>query len=327
MKFHSIALKSLLGAAILATASAGIASPGASAFFAPAIQALKSKRVVFVPDPHGNQDIANALADFYGRLEVPERGGITVLAEFINPVHQDLLDRYLLSLEDIPVAELSQAWFDTSDIGTWRRDDPDVLRMLSVIRGRNRELPRSRRIRLVGGNAPIDWSRVKTLDELTRTPQKNRYAIEVIDHLLAECPSERILVQYGVHHVSRRFLPHFSRPDRPAFFYMGFIDPSNTCKGRALASFATTAEAEACIGGDPMYRQNREAIAKAMSNGTGVAFQLDLDLSKYTPDVPVAPDPELERRRSILEGARGEKLEAMTKANVQPQKMPACAVR
>ena len=46
------------------------------------------------------ESLADALADFYGRLEVAERGGVTVLAEFINPVHQDLLVRYLLSLED-----------------------------------------------------------------------------------------------------------------------------------------------------------------------------------------------------------------------------------
>jgi hypothetical protein len=327
MKRLSVGWGSALGAAMLFTSTASIASEDVSAFFAPAIQALKSKRLVFVPDPHGNQDIANALADFYGRLEIPERGGVTVLAEFINPVHQDLLDRYFLSLEDMPVTELSQAWFDTSDIGTWRRDDPDVLRILSVIRGRNQELPRSRRIRVVGGNAPIDWRQVKSREDLSRTPLKNRYAIAVIDHLMTECPSERMIVQYGTYHVSRRFLPHFSRPDQPAFFYMGFIDPSNTCKGRALSPFATTGEAEACIGGDPTYRSKRDAVAEAMSSGTGLAFQFDLDPSKYGPDVAISPDPELERRRAILKSATGEKAEALTKANVQPQTMPTCTVR
>ena len=159
---HASVLVPLLLVAAAAHAASGPNEPTApakanAAFLEPAMQALKSKRLVFVPDPHGNQDIAAALAAFYKDVEIPDGGGLTVMAEFINPVHQAMMDRYLLGLEDIPLAELSQAWYDTADIGTWRRDDPDVLRILSVIRERNRALPESRRIRVVGGNEPVAW--------------------------------------------------------------------------------------------------------------------------------------------------------------------------
>ena len=136
---HASVLVPLLLVAAAAHAASGPNEPTApakanAAFLEPAMQALKSKRLVFVPDPHGNQDIAAALAAFYKDVEIPDGGGLTVMAEFINPVHQAMMDRYLLGLEDIPLAELSQAWYDTADIGTWRRDDPDVLRILSVAR-------------------------------------------------------------------------------------------------------------------------------------------------------------------------------------------------
>lgn len=257
----------------------------------------------------------------------PEDGGLTVMAEFINPVHQAMMDRYLLGQADVPPAELSQTWYDTGDIGTWRRDDPDVLRILSVIRARNRALPKARRIRVVGGNDPIAWPQVHSLEDLTRTPPKNRYAIDVIEYLLSHCPGERMVVQYGTYHVPERFLPHFSSTARSAFFYMGFIDPTDTCKRPGLSTFATVAEADACIGGDTLYAKTRDAVKAAYANGTGVAFQLDHDPSKYLPEVPIPPDAELDRRSAILKDVSGEELEVMYKRNARPQEMPACAKR
>jgi len=62
----------------------------------------------------------------------------------------------------------------------------------------------ARRIRVIGGNEPIDWSRVQTQEDVARYAYKSNWAAHVImEHYAAE-PSHKLFVIYGEGHVNRR---------------------------------------------------------------------------------------------------------------------------
>lgn len=131
-----------------------------------------------------------------------QRRAIDVMVEWANPVHQSLVDRYLLKLEPIPIESLAPVWIDT-DARLWSR-----LTLMpafdETLRAINEDLEPARRIRVIGGNEPIDWSRVQTQEDVARYPCKSNWAAHVIMELYASDSSRKLFVIYHEGHVNRR---------------------------------------------------------------------------------------------------------------------------
>ena len=132
-----------------------------------------------------------------------QRRATDVMVEWANPVYQGLVDRYLLMLEPIPIESLAPVWIDT--------DAPDLWGRLTLmpafyesVRAINEHLEPARRIRVIGGNEPIDWSKVQTQADVARYPYKSNWAAHVIMEHYATESSRRLLVIYGEGHVNRR---------------------------------------------------------------------------------------------------------------------------
>src|SRR4029453_581027 len=62
----------------------------------------------------------------------------------------------------------------------------------------------ARRIRVIGGDEPIDWSRTQTQDDLAREPHKHNGAAHAIKEHYPPEPSHKLFVIYGEGHVNRR---------------------------------------------------------------------------------------------------------------------------
>jgi hypothetical protein len=100
--------------------------------------------------------------------------------------------------------ELRRVWRDTtqSPLSTW--DAPVYEQVFRTVRAVNRLLPADRRIRVLAGDPPIDWSRITTRDEL------GPYLMQRQAHLASVLASEvlargrRALVCYGAGHLSHR---------------------------------------------------------------------------------------------------------------------------
>ena len=76
-----------------------------------------------------------------------------------------------------------------------------VRRFLETLRDTTRTLPAARRVRLVGGNEGIDWSKVETPEDLAPYPYKTNLVPHLlIDHLAKE-PRNKTLVVYGDCHI------------------------------------------------------------------------------------------------------------------------------
>jgi hypothetical protein len=87
-----------------------------------------------------------------------------IVIEFASRHNQPILDRYILQCEDVPLNELRRVWRDTSKV-THAWESPLYTGWLAAIRDANKTLPRSKRMRVLAGDTPIDWDKLKTHDD------------------------------------------------------------------------------------------------------------------------------------------------------------------
>jgi hypothetical protein len=132
-----------------------------------------------------------------------QRRATDVMVEWANPVHQSLVDRYLLKLEPMPIESLAPVWIDTDAPDLWGRLTL-MPAFYETVRAINEHLEPARRIRVIGGNEPIDWSRVRTQNDVARYPYKSNWAAHVIMEHYAPESSRKLFVIYGEGHVNRR---------------------------------------------------------------------------------------------------------------------------
>jgi hypothetical protein len=118
-------------------------------------------------------------------------------------VYQDLVDRYLLKLEPIPIDSLAPVWVNTDAPDLWGRLTL-MPAFYQAVRAINERLEPSRRIRVIGGCEPIDWSKVETQEDVARNAYKSNWAAHVIMEHYAPDPSKKLFVIYGEGHVNRR---------------------------------------------------------------------------------------------------------------------------
>jgi hypothetical protein len=88
-----------------------------------------------------------------------------IVIEAGNYLYQDMLDDYILKLKDVPDEELCKIWRNhVISNGVW---DATIYKdFIYEVRKVNEKLPPEKRIRLIAAEPPIDWSKIKTGDEM-----------------------------------------------------------------------------------------------------------------------------------------------------------------
>jgi hypothetical protein len=156
-----------------------------------------------------------------------------VVVEFGNASQQQTIDRYLNG-EDVPYVELRKVWGDTSYVG-WL---PTVtalgyLNFYAAVRTANLKLPTGERIHVWLGGQPVDWSTIKTKEELSQVigGPADRFPADLIEQQILE-KNRKALVIYGTFHFyDKGELAELIRQRHPgALFvitpYTGFVDKS-----------------------------------------------------------------------------------------------------
>jgi hypothetical protein len=194
----------------LSEPSAGLAQPWtatsdrcSSAATAAAADALATKfddhQFIFIGSTHGDLKIEEFLMCLVSRPAFKQR--VTdIVVEWASSGHQRLLDRYLLTLDEIPVDALTPVWFDTDAPTLWTTL-PQVRQFVQTLREVNKTLPAAKRIRLVGGNDGTDWAKVRVVEDLAPYPFKTNFMPHLIIEHLAKTPGNRTLVVYGDGHI------------------------------------------------------------------------------------------------------------------------------
>jgi hypothetical protein len=118
--------------------------------------------VVCLGEDHGSKndsDLRIAL------IEHPDfvRKVNSIIVEFADTLHQDLLDRLALESEDIPREQLRVVWKDTSGKAVW--ESPVYEAFLKAVRKVNLALPRNRRVRLIAGDNSTERNRGRFIRE------------------------------------------------------------------------------------------------------------------------------------------------------------------
>jgi len=123
-----------------------------------------------------------------------------IVVEFASGAHQELLDRYLILLEDIPLDSLRPIQLDVSYPQLYATL-PQVPEFLIAVRKINENFSLENRIRVLGGNSPVKWSAIKSRKDYAHYPYKTNWAAHLITDHLATKPGKKVLVVYGDGHI------------------------------------------------------------------------------------------------------------------------------
>ena len=85
-----------------------------------------------------------------------------IVVEWANSLYQPILDRYIQG-ENVPLTELQRVWRDQTQVGSW--DSPIHAEFFTAVREINEKLPKAKQLRVLGGDPPIDWSKVHSRAE------------------------------------------------------------------------------------------------------------------------------------------------------------------
>jgi hypothetical protein len=181
--------------------------PAAAAVPRPAIGAIvdayRQYRIVGLGDAHGNQ-LGEAFQ--LALIRDPGFGAVVndIIVEAGNSRYQDLADRFVRG-ENVTPKALQRIWLDTTQQQVASLEAPELF---SAVRALNASVPADRRLRILLGEPPIEWDRLKTADDYKAwdaQPMSSRdaFAAELVKReVLAK--NRRALALYGAGHFFRK---------------------------------------------------------------------------------------------------------------------------
>jgi len=193
---------------------------------------------LFLPSTHGDAKIEEFLVCLLSRPAFAER--VTdIVTEWASIGQQRLLDRYVLGLESIADSELTAIWLDTDSPRLWTTL-PMIRRTLDALRAVNRTRPSAKRIRLIGGNEGVEWSKVRTVEDLAPYPYKSNLVPHLLADHLAKESGNRTLVVYGeawIRYQGRNFMGDLEDGiGRAKLFTVGVVRELNSNERGFLAT-------------------------------------------------------------------------------------------
>jgi hypothetical protein len=190
-------VKSLWIAAVSALL-AGQPAPAPTSAIDGVIGALRTNQLVAISDPHGSA----AMQAFIRRLIADPRFADLVddiVLEVGNARYQALADDYVNG-KAIDESALAEAWLNTTVANQISAD----VEWFRLVRRINQQRPAERRVRILLGDPPIDWSRVQTREQHAKwLAQRDSFPAALIQtEVLAK--ERRGLIVYGHLHFQRR---------------------------------------------------------------------------------------------------------------------------
>lgn len=123
-----------------------------------------------------------------------------VIVEFANSDYQDTLDRYIFG-EKVPINELHKVWRESTQSVARFGEATVYFELLKKIRTVNLSLSENNKIRVLGGDPPIDWKAVKSLEDYNKSnSQRDIYPAQLaIEYGINR--SMKVLVIYAEYHI------------------------------------------------------------------------------------------------------------------------------
>lgn len=241
-----------------------------------------------------------------------------IVVEFGNPLEQSIADRYLLTLEPLPIDDVRQIWRQT---GSPLWDALVYEQFFRTLRDVNAALPAARRIRVVLGDTPIDYSRVHGVADAdyvrTMENETDAHFAQVVETEVMAKGHRALLIAGGGHlrrglHADQR--PRSDAPGQPPnagtrisqlhpgslyvidTLIVGYLDPP--VRARALDTVVTWAAPQmASLSGTWLGEQPGPSISYRALTPADVAYGAQADAVIYLgPDSALRfslPDPSI----------------------------------
>lgn len=164
------------------------------------IQALQAHQLVAIGEDHQLQEHHDALQML---LADPRLPGLVddIVVEFGNALYQDVADQFILGDDEVNDADLRPIWRNTTQSPTSTNDAPVYEQFFRRVRGINWALPPSKRIRVLLGDPPIDWSQITSSKQVEPfSAERDSYPASVVEQEVLG-KGRRALMHYGGEHL------------------------------------------------------------------------------------------------------------------------------
>ena len=126
------------------------------------LAAFDKYKVVGMSAAHGNKDLDDLILQIVRNPAFPTKVN-DIAVECGNSLYQSVLDRYIAG-EDVPLSEVRQVWRNTAlpmcSVSAFYEE------LFPLVRRINQKLLPEKRIRVLAGDPPLDWSKVKDKSEV-----------------------------------------------------------------------------------------------------------------------------------------------------------------
>ncbi|GCF11308.1 hypothetical protein KDI_48720 [Dictyobacter arantiisoli] len=163
------------------------------------LDALSMRPLVAISEAHQLQEEHDLLTGLLYHPTLPTKIN-DIVVEFGNPLYQESVDRFIAG-EPVANEELRQVWRNTGISGSnpvW--DAPVYEQFFHKVRAVNAQLPAARRLRVLLGDAPIDWSKLQQRDQwIDYVRQRDAHYADVIEHEVLQKGRHALLLAGGNH--------------------------------------------------------------------------------------------------------------------------------
>jgi len=132
-----------------------------------------------------------------------------IVVEFGNSLYQGVIDRFVDG-QAVPEKELQQVWQNTTQRQEW--DKPIYEQFFRAVRDLNLRLPKTHRLRVILGDPPIDWGRIKSETDLRKIDRPDSFPVGVIQREVLDKGRKALVIYGGLHYLRKNL--YWQHPDR-----------------------------------------------------------------------------------------------------------------
>jgi hypothetical protein len=150
---------------------------------------------------HGNDQLSALVLTL---LRDPRSPVTDVVLEGVNALYQDVVDRYVRG-EDVKEADVMDAWVNSTQTRFFLQP-PRTDDFMRAVRALNMKRPAQRRVRVLLGDPPLDWTRIRTHDDYQKVlAMRDSFPAGMIRREVVD-KHRKALLLYGVMHFQRKQL-------------------------------------------------------------------------------------------------------------------------
>ncbi len=155
--------------------------------------------LVALGEVHGSRTAHDFIISLIRHPSFPNKVN-DIVVEFGNAKYQNLMDRYIDG-EMIAYMELRQAWRNTTQPTTvW--DLPIYERFFATVRAINQNLPKTKRVRVLLGDPPVDWDVIKSTSDFMPFTERDEHFARVVEKEVFNKGRKALLIA-GTFHLIR----------------------------------------------------------------------------------------------------------------------------